>query len=328
MRPNPHVSSLKHWVAKIKESHAHENIAVMALQREFECDCWHFEVRSELSKISGWGDDRDSLIALQKAYSEFIERNVYVQKGFASTNGLACGSTRELATQSARLEFQERDAVMVTWLAKRPPTWLSDGDFFAVSSPWVQSTRAVIERSGAVLRLGVLASTTDGIVTVAAIDSRNAAPVTFGGVFGFAAAHNLHSGFEHCVREISRYYAHIVARWREGVHPSGNSAPLALTDATNPESHFQFLLHPENFHHIEWYFENSNSVLKLPPFIIDVKEIHSQVNSWCSLATMHATSAFGQQPFWGTPHPSCINIHRFEQIGLSPIIRSENHPLA
>jgi hypothetical protein len=320
-------TSIQELVSSIREKHLLENITITALESHLSSDFWHMEVRSEVNNISGWADDVDPILALKKAYSEYAERIAYSRWKMPTTNGLAAAPLFEMAAAAGTREVIERDALLITWLAKRPPVWLCDSDISKLPTQ-IQDIHSELDSLGVKLRLGVVAMSTGSTVTVAAIDGKKAKGDTFGFAFGFSANSSLASAFLSCVGEVCRYFAHVSARSRAGIHPSGSVAALVSREARSPETHLQFHLHPWNAPEDFWYWKSSPNILCLPELSIDVKTVPQEQEFFGNIVTVLAHSPFAQQPFWGFPTIEKLNLPRFEMCGLKPILRSEIHPLA
>lgn len=100
------------------------------IHNSFSPSLKHFIIRDNYSG-KGFGTDHDCLIAIQKAYSEYVERKTLIQLdklygSFKSSNGFAAHLTKSLAKESSIFELIERDAFLIAWHSYTAPYWLSD----------------------------------------------------------------------------------------------------------------------------------------------------------------------------------------------------------
>ena len=89
---------------------------------------YHFAVKSETFKTCGYGDGISLEQAQIKATYEFIERVVFKTMGYSSesSSGWAAHTSLAEARLNAKNELIERDAVLLSWLAKCSPRLRKD----------------------------------------------------------------------------------------------------------------------------------------------------------------------------------------------------------
>jgi hypothetical protein len=90
--------------------------------------------------IEGFGEDSHEIVALQKSLAEGLERLVfYLSTGSSyeteTSNGWAAHPRLKLASNNARFELLERDAVISQWLRGQPFQELAQSDIEKVLQP-------------------------------------------------------------------------------------------------------------------------------------------------------------------------------------------------
>lgn len=101
---------------------------------------------------AGYGYDPSPIIALNKAFSEVVERFYCVHRGGLSTSGYATHFLPDAARTSARLELIERDAFLSHFLTETPFVEI-DAEKIVCPSIDLQQIRSRLEKRGCSLSL-------------------------------------------------------------------------------------------------------------------------------------------------------------------------------
>ncbi len=99
----------------------------------------HFIIKDDLGE-KGFGTDHSYLIAIEKAYSEYIERKTFhelhrIFGQFKTSNGFAAHLDPKRARQASVHELIERDAFLLTWHSGIAPYWLTEDELKALLLP-------------------------------------------------------------------------------------------------------------------------------------------------------------------------------------------------
>jgi hypothetical protein len=80
----------------------------------------NLKIEYEGREFSGSGSSVDERVALHRAFSEAIERIVFQEHSFPTTNGMAAHINADLAAKAASQELFERDLFLCHFLTKTP----------------------------------------------------------------------------------------------------------------------------------------------------------------------------------------------------------------
>jgi len=90
--------------------------------RQMGVETYHYGIVDRKTGYRGFGASKDRILAQTKSLFELIERTVFKMTDVGITSsGWAAHTELEIAKQNAMFELIERDAVLCSWLLKKPP---------------------------------------------------------------------------------------------------------------------------------------------------------------------------------------------------------------
>jgi ribosomal protein S12 methylthiotransferase accessory factor YcaO len=276
----------------------------------------------------GFGSGASPTEAVLKAYSEWIERRAFYELapslGLRSTNGLAAHPVGELAIENAKLELIERDAFLVSWLARRAPYWLSEQEIADVDP--AGSLRQQVELFAAnhfALKLGVIGSSQGAIVVVSAMTAQEPLWIAGGAAIQTRASRNITDALLGAVQTQRAAATVVWNRQRQGLSP----LKVGPSGLLQPSDLLSFYLNPTNAEVLSWYLNSSADAVAFPDADVAV-ETFTPTAAW-PLTVARASSPTMQDYFaCGVPSDR-INHQRLRSV--FPGIRELNerlHPLS
>lgn len=120
----------------------------------------HFLIKDSIGE-KGFGTDHNYQLAIEKAYSEFVERKTFQELNrmfgqFKTSNGFAAHIDFKSAKNASIYELMERDALLLTWHSQTAPYWLTENESKALMLPENLEINSKHKELGFNLSLGIL----------------------------------------------------------------------------------------------------------------------------------------------------------------------------
>ncbi len=305
---------LKKVIEKIKT--CHPTLKILIANDKIDKNLIHLQIDDQNSGdiLRGSGTDHLTLVALKKAYSEYIERlhMEYSKEMFHfkinSSNGLAAHPSFKQVIQKSREELIERDAFLLSWLTFTSPYWLSKSEMESLKlSPLFKFDRKFYNLQMA-WKIGIVAKTGNiftciGMILPAGKDKH------FGIAIDTASSTNLHEAIIKCFQGICYWATAVANRMNDG-----KVFKEKLPSIKKTSDHFEYYLNPK--HTPEWMINSSaKEILQLPyPTDIISLTIKPIIQSAWPLYVCHSTSQDHQPFYLGKPKDKEINLKRIKKI--------------
>lgn len=285
----------------------------------------HFIVRDSNGE-KGFGTDHNYCIAIEKAYSEFIERKTFqelhrIYGGFKSSNGFAAHINPKNARESSINELIERDAFLLTWHSKIAPYWMTEAEvklvLFAENLYIIQKHKNL----GLKLSLGIIATHGNLRTCITKVEGiLNGKKIFY---IDTKTGSDFNKILNALVESIS-YYTHFIT-----LKPFSKKT-LNLKKVNQPIDHFFYYLgFTED---ITWFHKSSSKVIEIPKSevntyvftpdnILDIKKLKRTVS--------FSESNSMQNYYCGPFKINKVNTSRFQQIfGANINYNKQLHPLS
>jgi ribosomal protein S12 methylthiotransferase accessory factor len=183
-----------------------------------------------------------------------------------TSNGLACGNTREMALKNALLEVIERDAFLITWFCKLPMPKI---ELDSISN---LSTKRLIEgyeRRGVKVHVNALMLDTKIPTFMAtAIDTSENGPSA---VVGLSADPNVEAGILKSILEIGQLRPHLKRQMRASSYIESMKKFESLENVKTIEDHELFYTSHKTLSCFDFLLNNNNCIEleQLPNHIAD-----------------------------------------------------------
>lgn len=283
----------------------------------------HFIIKD--AKEKGFGSDHDLTIAIEKAYSEFVERKVFRElnkafKGFETSNGFSAHKYINRSAENSTNEIIERDAFLISWTCQKAPYWIDRNEF---SSLLKIENREILNqhtKNKLEINLGLIARTNNVITAVIKINDINKRHSYF--YIDTKAGFDL-AGLANDLTEGISFYSHFFLKSDKKL-----SAKKKLNE---PIDHFFYYL--KEHKGTEWFHKGASNVLDLEMKNIktytinpnDILDTQRKVNR----VVCFAESNCFQDYYCGKFSQKKINIDRIiETFGKEYPLNKQVHPLS
>lgn len=285
----------------------------------------HFIVRDN-SGEKGFGTDHNYGNAIEKAYSEFIERKTFQELhktygGFNTSNGFAAHVDTKNARESSVRELIERDAFLLTWHTQTAPYWMTDAEVKAVLFDENASINSKHKELGLKLSLGIVATHNNLLTCIAKVKGNLKGKDFF--YIDTKTGADLVRILNSLVESIS-YYTHFITfkKFTKKYHK--------FNKAKQPIDHFFYYLN--YIEDVTWFHKSSSHVIEIPKIgintytfnpddILEVKNLKRIVS--------YSESNSMQTYYCGKFNLDKINIDRFQQVfGAKTTYNKQLHPLS
>ncbi len=249
-------------------------------------------------------------LALVKAAAEALERAVWREYGFSTTNGLAAHVTAEQAITSAKNELIERDTILCHFYAREPfqhlPAAELEPSILKPLSGWYQ-------KHG--IQFSLFELEPGGVLFVA--DGRNRPDKPFGFVLGAGLKGNIRESIESAAFEATRQLAHLLEL---PAMPAKSLEYFLKISAPSFRDHGDLALDLNYAAEIAGLFDNlpQRKINPLRDQDVQAGLVSSRLPELegCPLFFAKAVSTGAQDIFLGAPKPEHINTQRiFDFLG-------------
>lgn len=285
----------------------------------------HFIVK-ETNGEKGFGTDHDYLLAIEKAYSEFVERKTFQELNrifgqFKTSNGFAAHVDRKQAKQSSINELIERDALLLTWHSQTAPYWLTEDEAKSAMLPENLEINSKHNELGLKLSLGIVAKHGTTLTCIAKVQGKFKGKDYF--YIDTKTGKNLSNVLNALVESIS-FYSHYLGLGLLGQRRTN------INNLNQPMDHFYYYLN--NFDDTKWFHRGSSNVIEIPPnkiitYILTAEEILGIKK--LERIVSFSESDMMQSYYCGEFNLNNINIKRFQQLfGNNLNYNKQLHPLS
>jgi ribosomal protein S12 methylthiotransferase accessory factor len=194
--------------------------------------------------------NREVLVPASLVYLQFPRHRAEDSFTPATSNGLAAGSSLEYAVLHGLYECIERDAFLITWMARLPASEIH----FTTAAPLADSIRSHYRRFGADVRVFRMCTDIHSHVMMAiALDQTGAGPAA---VVGLGCHSSPAKALERAMLEICQVRPGEAQRYRE--HPPGKRLKC-VEDIKSLEDHSAWASMPENLSEFSFLLENGRA---------------------------------------------------------------------
>jgi ribosomal protein S12 methylthiotransferase accessory factor len=194
--------------------------------------------------------DREVLVPASLVYLQFPQHRAEDAFTPATSNGLAAGPTLEYAILHGLYECIERDAFLVTWMARLPASEVS----FSTNAPLADSIRSHYRRFGVDVRVFRMCTDIDAHVMMAiALDKTGSGPAA---VVGLGCHASPVKALARAMLEICQVRPGEARRYRE--EPPGNRLKR-VEDIKSLEDHSAWASMPEHLDEFLFLLENGHT---------------------------------------------------------------------
>ncbi len=286
----------------------------------------HFIVRDSTGE-KGFGSDHDYLIAIEKAYSEFIERKTFHELNrmfnqFKTSNGFAAHLNVSNATIASRNELIERDALLLTWHSKTAPYWIECSEIKNLLTN--ENLELFLNHNKITLKVkfGIIATCNETITCIVSIQGQYKGKRFF--YIDTKAGSNLSILINSLLESISFYSHHIDM----GLLKKNS---YSVRTPVNPMDHFYYYLNSNV--DIGWFDKGSSNVYNIPSSQIRNYSLNPQailgVKQSLNRKVVYSESESMQSYYCGKFNSKDINTTRFRNIfGKNLIFNKQLHPLS
>lgn len=285
----------------------------------------HFIIKDKNGE-KGFGTDHNYQLAIEKAYSEFVERKTFQELHrmfgqFKTSNGFAAHMDSKSAKDASIHELMERDALLLTWHSQTAPYWLTENELQALVLPENLEISSKHKELGLNLRLGILAKHGRLLTCIVKVQGRFKGRDFF--YIDTKTGTNLVTISNALIESIS-FYSHYISlghlsKNRNKMHPP-----------KQPIDHFYYYLN----HSIDvnWFHKGSSHVMVIPSstintYILRPEEILGGKN--LKRVVSFSESELMQSYYCGKFSSKKINSNRFHQFfGTKIKYNKQLHPLS
>lgn len=271
---------------------------------------------------TGTGSDVDKVTALKKAFAEFCERCALKN---LSSNGFASHPSKIKAKTNSYYEIIERDLVITSWLAKIPPTWLTDQQIETLTE--IQLQVRILRENNFLVRLGIVGISANVIVCIGTLQPLAGCKHHFFNLFSSASGGDLEKVATKIMFDLRRSVGFLSLPENERV--------IAIDQLNSPFDHTKYYaFNPQSKAEFDWYYDHSGDQnVRIFDDVGDVKYIEHPNPYFDDVPyyIYQAVPASGtfQDYFAGIPNAQKINFNRLRQMGITDLssINSSPHPL-
>lgn len=283
-------------------------------------------------KLEGRGTSSHQKKALSKAFTELYERCCLVDNHLSHSNGLAAGTTTDMAHNNAICELYERDLFLSHFLSRAPMVQIDNEKRLTQSpTPTLQSLKALAAQCGASAHVFSMGRIQNFYGVAVFVFGLTATP-QFGLTLGLGCHSLLHMAANTAAMESIRKLAWILGVKKHDTHTLDTFYDLKKHQV---DDHLKLAFNPQYASNLQSYLNittqqdlidkdhspSSLSTQVTPLFLKD--PTLSQV----PLYFMYATSKQLQSAFTGPTTIDKINRERLSQFGWNDFKSSLPHPL-
>lgn len=285
----------------------------------------HFIIKDNIGE-KGFGTDHNYHLAIEKAYSEFVERKTFQELHrmfgqFKTSNGFAAHTDSKRAKQSSIYELIERDALLLTWHSKTAPYWLTENEAKALMFPENLEINTAHTKLGFKLNLGIVAKHGKILTCIVKVQGKFKGKDFF--YIDTKTGTNLITVSNALIESIS-FYSHYI-----GIGHLSKSTNKVHTPK-QPMDHFYYYLN--HTIDVDWFHKGSSQVMIIPAskistYILTPEEILGAKN--LKRVVSFSESELMQSYYCGEFNFKNINSNRFHQFFGSKIkYNKQLHPLS
>ena len=301
------------------------NIRFEVIQNSLSPTLKHFIIKDKNGE-KGFGTDHNYHMAIEKAYSEFVERKTFQELNrmfgqFKTSNGFAAHIDSTKAKQSSMHELIERDALLLTWHSQIAPYWLTEEEAKVLMLPENLEINSKHKELGLKLNLGIVAKHKKILTCIAKVEGKFKGKDFF--YIDTKTGANLSSVMNALIESIS-FYSHYIGLG----HLNQN---IYKTHKPNqPMDHFYYYLNHSI--DVEWFHKGSSEVMEIPSrkirnYIFKPEEIIGSEN--LKRIVSFSESDLMQSYYCGEFDLKNINMNRFHQFfGAKIKFNKQLHPLS
>lgn len=285
----------------------------------------HFIIKDSIGE-KGFGTDHNYDLAIEKAYSEFVERKTFQELHrmfgqFKTSNGFAAHIDSKRAKQSSIHELIERDALLLTWHSQTAPYWLTENEAKALMLPDNLEINSKHKELGLKLNLGIVAKHGEILTCIVKVQGKYKGKDFF--YIDTKTGTNLITVSNDLIESIS-FYSHYIglghlSKSRYKVHKP-----------KQPMDHFYYYL--SHSIDVNWFHKGSSQVMAIPAskistYILKPEEILGVEN--LKRVVSFSESDLMQSYYCGEFDLDNINSNRFHQFfGTKIKYNKQLHPLS
>lgn len=285
----------------------------------------HFVVKDKNGE-KGFGTDHNYQLAIEKSYSEFVERKTFQELHrmfgqFKTSNGFAAHIDSKRAKESSINELIERDALLLTWHSQTAPYWLTQEEAKALMLPENLEINSKHKELGLKLSLGIIAKHKKNLTCIAKVEGKFKGKDFF--YIDTKTGTNLITVLNALIESIS-FYSHYI-----GLGHLGKST-YKVHQPNQPIDHFYYYLNHSI--DVKWFHKGSSDVMELPArkistYILRPEEFLGGEN--LKRVVSFSESELMQSYYCGKFDLDNINSNRFEQFfGTKIKYNKQLHPLS
>lgn len=285
----------------------------------------HFIIKDKNDE-KGFGTDHNYIEAIEKAYSEFVERKTFhelhrIFGQFKTSNGFAAHIDSKSAKPSSVNELIERDSLLLTWHSKTAPYWLTEVEAKALMLPENLEIYSKHKKLGLRLSLGIVAKQKKSFTCIAKVEGRFKGKNFF--YVDTKAGSNLVVLLNALIESVT-FYSHFMS---QGLPVNNRSKAYK---PNQPIDHFYYYLNHSV--DVEWFHKGSTEVLELPAKDISTYIIKPEEILGCEKSkriVSFSESNLMQSYYCGEFHLKNINLKRFHEVFGNKIkLNTQLHPLS
>lgn len=285
----------------------------------------HFIVKDKVG-VKGFGTDHSYPMAIEKAYSEFVERRTFQELHrmfgqFKTSNGFAAHVDSMKAKQSSIYELIERDALLLTWHSQIAPYWLTEEESRVLMLPENLEINSQHKKLGLKLNLGIVAKHKKLLTCIAKVEGKFKGKDFF--YIDTKTGASLSDVLNALVESIS-FYSHYIGLGHL------NQILYRTHIPNQPIDHFYYYLNHSI--DVKWFHKGSLEVMEIPTskirnYILKPEEILGSEN--LKRVVSFSESDMMQPYYCGKFDLKNINLNRFHQFfGAKIKFNKQPHPLS
>jgi hypothetical protein len=285
----------------------------------------HFVIKDQNGE-KGFGTDHNYYLAIEKAYSEFVERKTFQELHrmfgqFKTSNGFAAHIDSKRAKQSSINELIERDAFLLTWHTAIAPYWLSESESKSLMLPENIEINSKHAKLGLKLSLGIVAKHKNVLTCIAKVKGKFKGKDFF--YIDTKTGTDLITVLNALIESIT-FYSHFISLGHMGKNINRSLKP------NQPIDHFYYYLN----HSISlgWFHKGSPEVMEIPVSKINTYILKPEefLGGECLNRVVSFSESELMQPYYcGNFNLKNINLTRFQQFFDTKVkFNIQLHPLS
>jgi hypothetical protein len=303
---------IEHISAKLRE--IVPDIKISAVRSFVGENFWSFEIANKFTR--GSGAALNAALALQKATSEFIERDAFrIHTNILNaktSNGFAAHTALKDAHAAAKSELIERDALLICWFADIRPCWISANS--SAFSKKILERLDYLERMGIQAKIGVIGKSSGDFVSVGMLNLDFFTNHNASWAFTTEAASSLHHALEKSALSLLRIANLAITRSAQKIALFSEIHPKEIS---KPEHHLEYHLNPKNRELlIDWWMSSNTEVIDLGSETVECIELKTDFATGMNRYVSFAKSANHIPYFVGIPESSDLICKRLSSLGI------------